>query len=67
MPNVTIYVPDDLAREIRAREIPISRTCQVALRRQVRLAQRRQPLNPAPPNLAASGGRGSVRVGKWRS
>ena len=40
MPNLTIYVPRDLADELRHRDIPVSRTCQVALRRKVRLHQR---------------------------
>ena len=40
MPNLTIYIPQDLADELRHRNINVSRTCQAALRRKVRLANR---------------------------
>ena len=41
MPNITIYVPGDLAAGIRRHDIPISKTCQAALNRAVRLRERR--------------------------
>ncbi|HEY1716205.1 MAG TPA: hypothetical protein VGG07_25130 [Solirubrobacteraceae bacterium] len=40
MPNVTIYVPRDLHEQIRVHDVAISRTCQNALKQQVRLAAR---------------------------
>ena len=42
MPNLTIYVDRELEAEIRAHAVPISLTCQRALRRQARIAGRRQ-------------------------
>lgn len=42
MPNLTIYVPQDIADELGTLKIPVSRACQGALRRQIRLAKRRQ-------------------------
>lgn len=41
MPNLTIYVPQDLADSLRKSGIPVSLTCQRALRRQVRVLARR--------------------------
>ena len=32
MPNVTIYLDDGLAEQVRQAEVPISRVCQSALR-----------------------------------
>lgn len=40
VPNLTIYLPDDLAADVRAAELNVSRVCQVALRRKVRAAER---------------------------
>jgi hypothetical protein len=40
MPNLTIYVPDDLAAAIREHDVPVSATCQAALRRKVKLRER---------------------------
>ena len=42
MPNLTIYVPRDLAEQLRHHDVKVSRACQTALRRQVRLAERRR-------------------------
>ena len=42
VPNVTIYVPRELAEQVRAHDVPISATCQTALARKVRIAQRRR-------------------------
>lgn len=35
MPNLTIYVDAELAAQVRALDVPISATCQAALRRRV--------------------------------
>lgn len=32
MPKVNVYLPDDLAAEVRARQLPISAICQMTLR-----------------------------------
>lgn len=40
MPNLTIYVPDELAAEVKLYGLPVSKVCQVALRRKVRAAER---------------------------
>ena len=40
VPNLTVYVPKDLADELRRADINVSRVCQAALRRKVRLAGR---------------------------
>ena len=42
VPNVTIYLPGELAQQVRAHGVPISATCQTALARKVRIAQRRR-------------------------
>lgn len=67
MPNLTIYVDAELAAAVRRHEIPISATCQAALRRKARMKERRTATKPPPSDLGAPGARGSVRVGKWRS
>lgn len=41
MPNVTIYVPDELREQLRAHDINVSRVCQAALARKVRQRERR--------------------------
>jgi post-segregation antitoxin (ccd killing protein) len=41
MPQVTIYVDRDLAEQIRSHELATSAVCQRALRRAVRIAERR--------------------------
>lgn len=50
MPQLTIYVTKDLERAIRTHNIPLSQTCQAALARRVRLAERRRQgiLTPRP-------------------
>lgn len=40
MPAVNVYVDRELAEQIRRLEIPVSATCQAALRRKVRLRER---------------------------
>lgn len=40
VPNLTIYVDADLAADLKFHEVPLSRTCQAALRRKVRAAER---------------------------
>jgi len=42
MPNVTIYVDRDLASQLRAHDVKVSLTCQRALRRALRVAERRE-------------------------
>ena len=41
MPNLTIYVPRELAEKVRAHKIPVSSACQAALARKVRVIERR--------------------------
>lgn len=41
MPNLTIYVDQALAAKARLHKVPVSTTCQRALARQVRIAERR--------------------------
>lgn len=41
MPQLTIYVDRDLAAATRKHGVKISETCQAALRRKVRIAERR--------------------------
>lgn len=41
MPNVTIYLDAELAEQVRVYNVAISATCQKALRRMVRVQQRR--------------------------
>jgi hypothetical protein len=43
MPNLTIYVPKDLAAQLARHDVAVSRTCQNALRRKVRIAERNTP------------------------
>lgn len=55
MPNLTIYVDRELEAEIRAHDVPISLTCQRALRRQARIAGRRQAAAQAAAVQAIAG------------
>lgn len=64
MPNLTIYVPDDVAAGLRRHDVAVSKTCQAALRRKIRMADRgdtvagRTTRVTAPPRLdAGNGGR----------
>lgn len=59
VPNLTIYVDRELEADIRAHGVPISLTCQRALRRQARIAQRRQAAAEAAATRAAHAGHGA--------
>jgi ATP-dependent Clp protease ATP-binding subunit ClpA len=52
MPKVNVYLPDDLADDVKELEVPLSATCQAALRREVDLAWlRRVPVGRFTPRL----------------
>jgi hypothetical protein len=52
MPKVNVYLPDDLADDVKELEVPLSATCQAALRREVDLAWlRRVPVGRFTPAL----------------
>jgi hypothetical protein len=40
MPNVTVYLPPDLHLEVKRHDLNVSKVCQNALRRKVRMAHR---------------------------
>lgn len=42
MPNLTVYIPRDLADDLAAVDVATSHVCQRALRRAIRLEQRRR-------------------------
>lgn len=46
MPNLTIYVPDELAERLKDRDLNVSRTCQAALAREVEQEARRKRGGP---------------------
>lgn len=50
MPALNVYVDRELAEQVRRLEVPVSATCQAALRRRVRVAERR--LAVAAPSAA---------------
>lgn len=52
MPNVTIYLPDDLAAKVREHQLPVSKVCQAALARKVRFAERDDPRADAARSYA---------------
>lgn len=57
VPNLTVYVPRDLADELREHDINVSRVCQAALRRKIRLAQRGSRVNIGAAQCDDSTGR----------